>query len=308
MSGYVLTLPCTRAEAEALPESGDIFPDLIDPPTLMVDEPDPHRPDDWLLFTYFNELPSAALIARIRALAPSATDHRLEPLPDDDWVTMSQRDLIPVRAGRFVAHDAAHAEAVRPGDIAICLEAGLAFGTGQHMTTHGCLLALARLGQSHSFRNIVDLGTGTGILAIAAARKWPCARVIASDIDPVAVAVAQGNVKANRVRTGRTRGRVTLVTAAGMTHGNLIARAPYDLMIANILAGPLIAMARPIAAALAPGGKLILAGLLDTQAAAVRRAYRLHGLVPATQRPRQHHKAEWPCLVLTRPRKIRILS
>lgn len=305
MTGHVLTLSCTRAEAEALPESGDIFPDLLDPPTLMVDEPDPHRPDDWVLFAYFNEVPSEALIARVRALAPSATHHTLEPLVDADWVTLSQRDLVPVRAGRFLAHDAAHADAVRPGDIAIRLEAGLAFGTGQHMTTHGCLKALARLAPQHKFRNIVDLGTGTGILAIAAARRWPRAQVIASDIDPVAVAVARDNVRANRVRLGPSAGRLALVVAAGMGHRALQARAPYDLMIANILARPLIDMARPIAAALAPGGMLVLAGLLDSQADAVRRAYRQHGLVPAHQGPRQHQRAEWPTLVLTRPLKTR---
>jgi len=302
MSGHVLTLSCTRAEAEALPLAEDLFQDLADPPTLMVDEPDPHRPDDWLLFAYFTAAPSREVIARIRALAPSAASHVLEPLPNADWVTMSQRDLVPVRAGRFLAHDAAHKDAVRTGDIAIRLEAGLAFGTGQHMTTHGCLLALARLGQGHNFRNIADLGTGTGILAIAAARRWPRARIIASDIDPVAVAVAQGNVRANKVRVGHGGGRLALVVAAGMSHRNLRQRAPYDLLIANILAGPLIAMARSLASALAPGGMLVLAGLLDTQAAAVRRAYRQHGLVPAAQRPRQHHRAEWPCLVLTRPR------
>lgn len=305
MVAHVLTLSCTRAEAEALPDSGEIFPDLLDPPTLMVDEPDPHKPDDWLLFAYFNERPEAALIDRVRALAPSARSYTLAPLADADWVTMSQRDLEPVRAGRFLAHDAAHADAVRPGDIAIRLEAGLAFGTGQHMTTHGCLKALARLAQGHGFRNIVDLGTGTGILAIAAARRWPRARVIASDIDPVAVAVARGNVRENRVRLGQTPGRLALVTAAGMRHRALRARAPYDLMIANILAGPLIAMAPAIAPRLAPGGFLVLAGLLDTQADAVARAYRQHGLVPASQGPRQHPSAEWPTLVLTRPCKTR---
>jgi ribosomal protein L11 methyltransferase len=303
MTAFVLLLTCTRAEAEALPESGEIFPDLLDPPTLMVDEPDPHRPDDWLLFAYFNELPDTVLIERVQALAPSASTYSLTPLAEADWVTMSQRDLLPVRAGRFLAHDAAHADAVRPGDIAIRLEAGLAFGTGQHMTTHGCLKALDRLARGHKFRNIVDLGTGTGILAIAAARRWPRARVIASDIDPVAVAVARGNMRGNRVRPGQTPGRLALVIAAGMGHRALRARGPYDLMIANILAGPLIAMAPAIAARLAPGGFLVLAGLLDTQANAVVRAYHQHGLVPASQGPRQHPSTEWPTLVLTRPRK-----
>jgi len=295
MIPHVLTLTCTRAEAEALPESGDIFPDLLDPPTLMVDEPDPQAPDAWVLFAYFTDKPGDDLVARIRALAPSAHSQTLAPLPDEDWVTMSQQGLVPVRAGRLIAHDAAHADAVRPGDIAICLEAGLAFGTGQHMTTHGCMIALNRL-KTRRLQNIVDLGTGTGILAVAAAHLWPKAKVIASDIDPVAITVAQANARKNRIAPGR----IAMVTAPGMAHKALAARVPYDLMIANILAGPLIAMARPIASALAPGGTLILAGLLSSQAAAVQRAYRNHGLVPARQKPRQHSKAEWPCLVLTR--------
>jgi len=297
MSGFVLTLSCTRFEAEALPDSGELFADLLDPPTLMVDEPDPHRPDDWLLCAYFSESPSDALVARIRALAPSATTCRLEPLPDEDWLTLSQRNLEPVRARRFLAHTAAHRHEVRANDIAICVEAGLAFGTGQHMTTHGCLHALASLSTHHKFHNVVDLGTGTGILAIAAARVWPRAQVTASDIDPLAVTVAQANARNNRIAPGR----ITMVAAAGMRHQLLEARAPYDLMLANILAGPLIAMAQPISAALAPGGMLVLAGLLSSQAAAVRRAYRLHGLVPAALWPRQTSRAEWPTLVLTRP-------
>jgi ribosomal protein L11 methyltransferase len=297
MSGYVLKLSCTRAEAEALPEIGDIFADLADPPTLMVDEPDPHRPDDWILCAYFNDLPSDALIARVRALAPSARAHTLSPLDDEDWLTLSQQGLEPVRAGRFLAYTAAHAQARRPGDIGIRIEAGLAFGTGQHMTTHGCLAALAALARQRRFTNIVDLGTGTGILAVAAARRWPKARLTASDIDSVAVRVAEANARANRLGPGR----LTLVTAAGMQHRQLMARAPYDLMLANILARPLIAMARPVSAALAPGGLLVLAGLLDTQAAAVRRAYLAHGLVPARLWPHPHARAQWPTLTLTRP-------
>jgi ribosomal protein L11 methyltransferase len=297
MSGYVLKLSCTRAEAEALAETGDLFADLPDPPTLMVDEPDPHRPDDWILCAYFNDLPSDALVERIHALAPSAQAHELAPLADQDWLTLSQRDLEPVRAGRFLAHTAAHAHARRPGDIGIRVEAGLAFGTGQHMTTHGCLAALAALARQRRFTNIVDLGTGTGILAVAAARQWPKARVTASDIDPIAVMVAKANARKNRLGPGR----LAIMPAAGMHHPQLMARAPYDLMLANILAGPLIAMAQPVSAALAPGGILVLAGLLDIQATAVRRAYLAHGLVPARLWPHQRARAEWPTLTLTRP-------
>lgn len=302
--GWVLRMACNRAEAEALPDSGDIFPELLDPPTIMVDEPDPHAPDDWVLVGYFNAKPDMALVGRIRALAPSASSHSLEPLPAADWLTMSQMGLEPVRAGRFVALTADHLAARRLGDIALRIEAGLAFGTGQHMTTHGCLAALAALRRNHDFANIADLGTGTGILAMAAARAWPRAQTIATDIDPVAVRVARSNLKFNRLRHGDGAGQISLITAAGMAHLALRQRAPFDLIIANIQAAPLIGMAAAVSDSLAPGGVLVLAGLLDTQKRAVRRAYFNHGLVPSArlQGARQHHRAEWPTLVLTRPR------
>ena len=300
MSGWTVTLACTRAEAEALPETGELFGDMADPPTLMVDEPDPARPDDWVLIAYLVDEPDAALVARIAAFAPSAGGAaRIAPLPDADWTTLSQRDLEPVRAGRFIVHTAAHAGAVQTGDRAIAIEAGLAFGTGQHATTLGCLRALDRLGKARRFGNIADLGTGTGVLAIAAARAWPKAAIIASDIDPVSVAVTRANLRTNDVRHGRSRGMIELVEAAGAQHLRLTDRAPYDLVIANILAGPLIAMSRDVARIVAPGGVLVLAGLLSHQARTVRAAYRKFGLIPSRQQPR----GEWPTLVLTR--KIR---
>ncbi len=298
MTSWTVTLACTRAEAEALPETGDIFADLADPPTLMVDEPDPDRPDDWVLVAYCNDRPDPALVARIAALASSARGHaNVEQLADADWTTLSQRGLEPVRAGRFIVHTADHAGAVRPNDIAIAIEAGLAFGTGQHATTHGCLAAIAAQAKQRRFANILDLGTGTGVLAIAAARTWPKAAVVASDIDPVSVDVTRANMVVNSVRLGRIAGSVEVFAATGMHHRRLTERAPYDLLIANILAGPLVEMSRDIARAVAPGGVLILAGLLKSQAYRVRNAYRRYGLVPL----RQHPDGEWPTLVLTRP-------
>ena len=298
MTGWTVTLACTRAEAEAIPGIGEPFADLADPPTVMVDEPDPHRPDDWVLVAYCNARPDAGLTARIAALAPSAGGvARVEPLPDEDWTVLSQRGLEPVRAGRFVAHTRAHREAVRAGDIGIEIEAGLAFGTGQHATTHGCLAAIDALAKRRRFATIVDLGTGSGILAIAALKAWPGAAVAASDIDPVAVTVTRANLALNRVRRGRRQGAVELLVAAGARHRRLAERGPHDLVIANILAGPLVAMSRDVARAVAPGGVLILAGLLDTQARRVRAAYRRQGLVPL----RQHPRGEWPVLVLARP-------
>jgi ribosomal protein L11 methyltransferase len=296
-NGWSLTLACNRADAEAMHEIGDVFPDLIEPPTLNVEEPDPDQPDAWVMTAYFTDEPDPALVSRIAALFPSAADVRVEPLPDSDWTIMSQRNLEPVRAGRFLVHTGAHADAVRPGDIALAIEAGLAFGTGQHATTHGCLLALDRLGKRRGFARIADLGTGTGVLALAASRRWPKALTIATDIDPVAIDVSRANLDDNRVQQGRATGRIELAVAAGMAHHRLAARAPYDLIIANILAPPLIEISLAVSRALAPGGVLVLAGLLQPQALRVRAAYRQHGIVPL----RQHRRGEWPCLVLTRP-------
>ena len=301
MTAWKVTLPCSRAEAEAIAFADDAFADLADPPTLLTDEPDPARPDDWRLHAYLAAEPDAALLARIAALAPSRRAPPVaEPLADTDWVTLSQAGLAPVRAGRFLVHTPEHRAARRPGDLALEIPAGLAFGTGQHMTTYGCLSALDALAKHRRFATVLDLGTGTGVLAFAAARRWPRARVIASDIDPVSVAVARANARRNALRPGRGRGRVELVTAIGMRHPRLLARAPYDLILANILAAPLVALAGDIAAALAPGGVVVLAGLLDSQVRRVSRAYAARGLVAQAQHPR----GEWPTLVLRKPVRV----
>jgi ribosomal protein L11 methyltransferase len=294
--GWRVRLPATRAEAEAIPFADDAFPDREPPPTLLTDEPDPARPDDWTLDAYFADAPGPADLARLYSLVPSAPAGSacVEPLADTDWVTLSQSGFLPVRAGRFVVNTAAHAAAVRPSDIGIAIEAGLAFGTGQHFTTHGCLAALDELARTHRFAHAADLGTGTGVLAIAIAQRWPRATVVASDIDPVATVVARANLAANSVRRGRGAGAIDLVTAPGTEHRRL--RGPFDLVTANILAGPLIAMAGPVAATLAPGGSLVLAGLLTTQARRVAAAYTARGLRLVDRIDR----GEWPTLVLRR--------
>jgi ribosomal protein L11 methyltransferase len=295
-TAWVLTFACNRADAETMPEIGEVFPDLADPPTLNVEEPDPDQPDKWVMHAYFAAAPDPALVDRITALFPSAAAIELAPLPEQDWTTLSQRGLDPVRAGRFLVHTRNHRDAVRPGDIALAIEAGLAFGTGQHATTLGCLRALDMLARQRRFHRIADLGTGTGVLALAAARRWKTARTIATDIDPLAITVARANLADNRVSAGRAAGHIELACAPGMHHARLAARAPYNLILANILAGPLIDISRAVSRALAPGGVLVLAGLLQSQAQRVRAAYRQHGLVPLRPSPR----GEWPCLVLTR--------
>jgi ribosomal protein L11 methyltransferase len=203
---WKVTLPCTKAEAEAMP--GDIaqFATLDSPPVLMTSEPDPARPDEWRLDAYFDEPPTPALLAGLKALVPSAAgaEPAIERLGEEDWVTLSQRGLEPIRAGRFFVHTPAHRDAVPDGVIALEVDAGRAFGTGHHETTTGCLLALDRLkGTGASFSNLLDLGTGTGLLAFAALRLWPAAKAAASDIDPVSIEVTAENAAINAVKLGR---------------------------------------------------------------------------------------------------------
>jgi ribosomal protein L11 methyltransferase len=302
-----VTLPCTRAEAERLRDDISLLASLDEPPVLMTSEADPSRRDAWRLDAYFTEEPAAAMLAMLKALAPSAAgaEPAVERVADEDWVRLSQQGLEPIRAGRFFVHTPAHRDSVPAGALALEIDAGRAFGTGQHETTSGCLAALNALrdGGAH-FSDILDLGTGTGLLAFAALRLWPVARAAASDSDPVAIEVSEQNAAINRVPLGRARGRLELIVAEGMDHVRLQARAPYDLVIANILAGPLTALAPPVAEAIAPGGRLILAGLLDHQAPAVAAAYRRQGLMLTGRVER----GEWPTLVMRKRRAVSSLS
>lgn len=294
MTSWKITLPCTRAEAEALKEDISAFAALDAPPVLMTSEADG---DAWRMHAYFEAEPTAADIALLANLAPSAggVEPIAETLGDEDWVTLSQAGLEPIRAGRFFVHTPAHRAAAPEDAVAFEIDAGRAFGTGQHETTAGCLAALDRLKRSGAnVASFADIGTGTGLLAFAALHLWPAAKAAASDIDPVAIEVAAENAAVNRVRLGRARGQLQLIVAAGMDHASLKARAPYDLIIANILAGPLIDLAPALAGALAPGGRLILAGLLAHQAEAVAAAYRRQGMMMSAQAG----AAEWPALVM----------
>jgi ribosomal protein L11 methyltransferase len=284
------TVACTRAQADALPDPGDLFPGAS-PPVIVADEPDPSKPDDWLLQAYFERSPSDDDLAIVKRLGSGEV--HVEDLPESDWVTMSQAGIQPIRAGRFFVHTPMY-RTRPPGMTAFEIDAGLAFGTGQHATTAGCLEALDRLQREGStFANIADIGTGTGLLAFAALSLWPRAKCIATDIDPVAVGVARDNVAINGVRLGHGAGELLLAQADGMDSPMLIARAPFDLIVANILAGPLVELAPGFAKALAPGGTIILAGLLDTQAESVAGAYVSEGLSLAGR-----SEGEWPVLLL----------
>ena len=292
---WKLTLNCTRAEAERV--SGDVpeLADLASPPVLVATEPEPDRPDHWRLDAYFEGKPSRDVLRRVAALVPSARakEPRAKPLPPEDWVTLSQSGFEPLVAGRFHVRTPDHPP--RADLIDFVIPAGLAFGTGQHATTAGCLSVLDALKRrGRVYRNILDLGTGTGLLAFAAARLWPVAAVAASDIDPVSIAVVAENAALNRIR------HLKLIVADGLSHRDLVERAPYDLVIANILAQPLIDMAPWVAASVAAGGTLVLAGLLDSQAPAVARAYRSHGMRLAAS-----GSGEWPVLTMVARRGVR---
>ena len=289
-----VTLRCTRAEAEALPESADLFVQAEEPPVLVADEPDPHAPDDWRIHAYFAEQPTTQELVLLRRLAANG-EPEVEHLEDtSDWVTMSQQGLGPIRAGRFFVHTPMH-YADRPTDtVNFEIDAGLAFGTGQHDTTAGCLAALDRLEVAgKQFHNIADIGTGTGLLAFAAMALWPQAISIATDIDEIAVKVSEENAAINGVRLGHGPGELLLAVADGMDHPLITARAPYDLLIANILAGPLVELAPDFARSVSPGATLVLAGLLDTQADAVIESYKAEGMTLVAR-----DAGEWCVLVM----------
>ena len=289
-----VTLHCTRAEAEALPESADLFAHAEEPPVIVADEPDPSEPDDWRIHAYFAEQPTTQELVLLRRLAANG-EPEIEHLEDTtDWVTMSQSGLGPIRAGRFFVHTPMHYADRLGNTVNFEIDAGLAFGTGQHDTTAGCLAALDQLEVSGKrFANIADIGTGTGLLAFAAMALWPQAKAIATDIDEIAVQVSEENALINGLKLGHGAGQLLLAVADGMDHPLIKARAPYDLLIANILAGPLIELAPAFAASVAHGATLILAGLLDTQADAVIAAYEAEGMTVI-----ERSEGEWCVLVL----------
>lgn len=301
MASWKLTLPCTRAEAEAIGFDDPALAALDPPPVLMTSEGTPDDPEGWQLEAFFDSRPNSAAIASVRALVPGSTARpKVERLPDRDWVTLSQAGIEPVQAGRFYVHTAANRGTPPPGARVFRIDAGLAFGTGTHETTAGCLLTLdAMRARGERFRNLLDLGTGTGLLAFAAMHLWRRAYATASDVDPMSIEVTRENARLNRVALGGGQGELALAAAAGLDHPLLIAGAPYDLIVANILAGPLIELAPSVGAALAEGGTLVLAGLLKGQADAVARVYRRQGLRLVGRIDR----GDWPTLRLVKRRR-----
>ncbi len=238
------------------------------------------QPEEWKLEAWLPRKPAKADKAAIAALfAECAPPFQIELLPETDWVTESQKGIEPIRAGRFYVHTPDYPPSTEPDTRSFVIPASRAFGTGQHETTAGCLAMLGEMkARGTVVRNLADIGTGTGLLAFAALDLWPQTLAMASDIDAVCLDVVQTNAAMNGIAMGARSGELTMVVADGMDQPLLRARAPYDLIVANILAGPLIELAASFGAALVPGGSLLLAGLLETQEAQVRDACRRAGL------------------------------
>ena len=252
------------------------------------------RPDGrWDISVHFAEAPDQASIRELVSLAAGeniAQHIAFDTVEAKDWVAASLEDLVPVPAGRFIVHGAHDRARVPPNKLGIEIEAALAFGTGHHGTTRGCLLLLDRVLNAHNPRRVLDLGTGTGVLAIAAA-KAQRQRVLASDIDPVSVKVARDNARLNGVGN-----LVDAICATGFSAPQFATRGPFDLVLANILANPLRQMATPMAAHLAPSALVILSGLLPHQAQGVIASYRARGLIL-----RRHLKIDgWSSLLMQR--------
>jgi ribosomal protein L11 methyltransferase len=234
----------------------------------------------WQVAVHFRHPPKEASLRSLVAVAAGEAASRslvIEPVAATDWVAQSLADLKPVRAGRFLVHGAHDREKLRANDIGIEIEAALAFGTGHHGTTRGCLQALAGLAKRRHVRRVLDVGTGSGILAIAAARILR-ARVAASDIDARAIEAARGNAHINRAAS-----LITFTRASGTAARAIAAAAPYQLIFANILLGPLTRLAVPLRRLTAPGTRIVLSGLLPGHANAALAIYRAQGLVLETR-------------------------
>jgi ribosomal protein L11 methyltransferase len=242
----------------------------------------------WEIGAYFIDEPDDVELT-LMAAAFGAKPFVVSEVPETDWVAKVKRELSPVVAGRFFVYGSHDADKIPEGSEPLLIEAAMAFGTGHHGTTLGCLRALDRLASAGFIgKNVVDIGCGTAVLAMAAARIWPNP-VLASDIDEVAVDVAAANVSCNDLD-----GRVTCLVAAGFEHETLHSAAPYDLIFAKILKGPLIELAPDMAAHSAQGGIVILSGLLVEQAEDVLAAYDANGFDCETR----EDIGEWSCLTL----------
>ncbi len=255
---------------------------------------DLENPGDWTVSVYSDTSEIKPLAERMTKLAQEINitfDLQREDLPEVDWVAETLRDLHHVRSGRFVMHGSHEMDAPKPHEIGLLIDAGLAFGTGHHGTTAGCLDMLDEVSKRNTFYNALDLGTGSGVLAIAIAKAHQ-AQVLATDIDPVATETATQNVKLNG-----TQNFVECITASGFTHRRFGEQAPFDLVIANILAKPLQSMAHDIALHTMAGGTIILSGLLPHQQRMIVATFRQHNIMFE----KSYIRDGWLILVLSKP-------
>lgn len=242
----------------------------------------------WNLEIHFEAAADQAAVRRLVAEASGGLRVDFETIAARDWVAASLADLKPVTAGRFTVHGAHDRAQIAANRIGIEIEAAIAFGTGHHGTTRGCLLALDAIAKTARPRRILDIGTGTGVLAIAAAKALRVP-ALASDIDPESVRIARENVHLNGVKP-----LVTCIQAAGLADGRFLERAPFDLVFANILLPPLRRLAQPMRALLGARAHVVLSGLLATQENAALAAYRPHRLALVRRIP----LGEWVTLIL----------
>ncbi len=268
-----------------------LLSDLVAPQALAVTLFE-DAPRGFIVEAYYDADPGIdTMVHTLAGLDRSLGPATIEAVPDLNWVAMSQAALPPILAGRFVVHGSHNRARVGLRPNAIEIEAGEAFGTGHNATTSGCLEALDEMTRRRRFSRVLDLGCGTAVLAIAAARALPKARVLASDNDPVATAVAHTNAHLNRVAV-----RVRVVTASGFDHPLVRGTRPFDLVLANILPRPLIALAPAMRRAVRPNGVVILSGILNEHAREVTAVYRTAGF----RLMRKRRLSGWTVLTLAR--------
>jgi len=294
MTAPTFTALTTLRDKTAAGHLGTAMEALIPEPTAVAIEEVNEDTGLWEVSGYFCAPPDEAGLALLAA-SFKASPFVVSELPETDWVAHVRRALAPIRAGRFFLYGSHDADKVPSDVVALAIDAALAFGTGHHATTQGCLIALDRLALGGvAPASVADIGCGTAVLAMAAAKIWPDTLIIASDIDDIAVETATENLRLNGLD-----GAFPCVTCAGFDDPALAAAHPFDLVFANILKAPLMALAPDMARMISTGGYAILSGILNTQAADVIARYAPLGFVVA-----RHDKlAEWSTLTLQKTGK-----